>query len=194
MMMSLTNSHLPSLKTSECFTKANKATLSCLHFSFSWKLYWVKRWGSLFIEVNLLQKITQRHDLHARVRVFIFQESLQHGDLYKYTCKSDDYLVSFESVWLTWGLEHLTWMGCRSTWRQTTKECLPSELLCSLWDVTASVEVQPIGSSRLRLLCCPSNVYTLNWLRLTVQGKASPGDRHERRGEKKDSEKKKRRK
>lgn len=116
-----------------------------------------------------------RHDLKARMRVFGFQESLQHSDLYKYTCKSGDFSVRFESVRLTWGLEHLTWMGCRSTWRQTTKECLPSELLCSLWDVTASVEVQPIGSNRLRLLCCPSSVYTLNWLRLTVHGKASPG-------------------
>lgn len=78
------------------------------------------------------------------------------------------------TVFLTWGLEHLTWTGCRSTWRQTTKECLPSELPCSL-DVTARVEVQPIGSSRLRLCCWPNNVYTLNWLRLIVQGKASPG-------------------
>lgn len=52
----------------------------------------------MFIEVNLLQKIMQRHDLHARVRVFIFQESLQQGDLYKYTRKSDDYFVRFESV------------------------------------------------------------------------------------------------
>lgn len=78
-------------------------------------------------------------------------------------------------VSLTWGLEHLMWMGCRSTWRHTTKECLPSESLCSLWDVTASVEVQPMGSTRLRLRCWPSRVYTLNWLRLTVHGKASPG-------------------
>lgn len=135
----------------------------------------------MFIEVNLLQKIKQTSHLHARVRVFLFQESLQPGDLYKYTCTSDDYFAEFSSVSLTWGLEHLTWMGCRSTWRQTTKECLPSEPLCCLWDVTANVEVQPIGSSRLRLLCCPNNVYRLNWLRLIVHGKASPSCRRERR-------------
>lgn len=120
----------------------------------------------------------QRQDLPASVRVFVFQESLQRDDLYKYTCNSNDYFVNFRTAWLTWGLEHLTWTGCRSTWRQTTKECLPSEQLCSLWDVTASVEVQPIGSNRLRLCCCPSNVYMLNWLRLIVHGKASPGGRH----------------
>lgn len=135
----------------------------------------------MFIKVNLLQKIKQTSHLHARVRVFVFQESLQLGDLYKYTCTSDDYFAECESVSLTWGLEHLTWMGCRSTWRQTTKECLPSEPLCCLWDVTASVEVQPIGSNRLRLLCCPNKVYRLNWLRLIVHGKASPVCRRERR-------------
>lgn len=145
------------------------------------KIIRVKRWGSLFIEVNLLQKIKQTSHLHARVRVFLFQESLQPGDLYKYTCTSDDYFAEFKSVSLTWVLEHLTWMGCRSTWRQTTKECLPSEPLCCLWDVTANVEVQPIGSNRLRLLCCPNNVYRLNWLRLIVHGKASPSCRRERR-------------
>lgn len=135
----------------------------------------------MFIKVNLLQKIKQTSHLHARVRVFVFQESLQLGDLYKYTCTSDDYFAECKSVSLTWGLEHLTRMGCRSTWRQTTKDCLPSEPLCCLWDVTASVEVQPIGSNRLRLLCCPNKVYRLNWLRLIVHGKASPVCRRERR-------------
>lgn len=43
----------------------------------------------------------QRHNPHARVRVFMFQESLQQDDLYKYTCKSGDYFVRFESVLLT---------------------------------------------------------------------------------------------
>ena len=100
------------------------------------------------------------------------------GHLFEYTCKSNDYSVRFRHT-LTWGLQHLTWTAWRSTWRHTIKECLPSEQLWSLWDVTASVEVQPIGSNRLRLCCWPSKVYTLNWLRLTVQGKASPGGRHE---------------
>lgn len=145
---------------------------------FSWKLYEFRRWGSLFTGFNLYQKIMRRQDLLARVCAFIFQESLQGDDLYKYTCNSNDYFVTAKTVWLTWGLEHLTWTGCRSTWRHTTKECLASAELCSLWDVTASVEVQPIGSNRLRLCCCPNNVYMLNWLRLIVHGKASPGVRH----------------
>ncbi|TNN37235.1 hypothetical protein EYF80_052601 [Liparis tanakae] len=86
-------------------------------------------------------------------------------------------------------LEHLTWTACRSTWRHTTKECPPppapppppseeeeeEEQPGSLWEVTASVEVQPMGSSRLRRRCCPSSVYTLDRLRLTDHGKASPG-------------------
>lgn len=164
------------------FDQNKQANTLLFTLPFSWKLYKVRGWGSLIIEVNLYQKImADRQDLPARVHVFIFKKSLQGDDLYKYTCDSNDYFVRLRTVWLTWGLEHLTWTGCRSTWRHTTNECLPSELLCSLWDVTASVEVQPIGSNRLRLCCWPSNVYTLNWLRLIVHGKASPGGRHERR-------------
>lgn len=53
------------------------------------------------MEVNLLQKIKQTPHLHARVRVFVFQESLQLGDLYKYTCTSDDYFAECKSVSLT---------------------------------------------------------------------------------------------
>lgn len=38
----------------------------------------------------------RRQDLPARVRVFIFQESLQGDDLYKYTCNSNDYLEEIQ--------------------------------------------------------------------------------------------------
>lgn len=50
----------------------------------------------MFIGVNLYQKTMQRQDLHAQVHVFIFQESLQGDDLYKYTCNSNDYLEEIQ--------------------------------------------------------------------------------------------------
>lgn len=77
----------------------------------------------------------------------------------------------------TWGFEHFISRDSRSTWRQTTNECLDSgPEASSFCDVTAKVEVQPIGSTKLSVICCPRRVYILKWCRLIVHGKASPND------------------